>query len=105
MVNEWPPATQPPPAAPPPVPLAPPMQLQAPPTQPAVPPVQLANPGVHQGIMPQLNWSHFKQKFAEKPDEDAEAQNIFTGQMIGWTLMHFNRVSKSKDLFNISRRS
>ena len=43
-------------------------------TQSAQPPVPLAQP-VH---APQLNWSHFKPKFASKSEEDAEAHLLRT---------------------------
>ena len=35
--------------------------------------------------MPQLNWSHFKPKYAGKPDKDAEAHLWMTG----WILTSF----------------
>ena len=94
MADGGPPVPQPPPVIPPAVPAIPPVQMPAPPAQPAVPPPQPVAPLVQPGPMPQLNWSNFKSEFAGKPDEDAE--NIFLGQMIGWTPMQFQKVSKSK---------
>ena len=67
----------------------------APPTQTATPPAQLAAPPVQPDLVPQFNWSDFKLEFIGKPNEDAEAHLL--GQTIGWTLIHFQRVSKSKD--------
>ena len=32
--------------------------------------------------MPQLNWSHFKPEFADKPDEEAEAYLLRTNDWI-----------------------
>ena len=54
------------------------MQPPAPPAQPAVPPTQPFVPPVQPGPMLQLHWSHFKPKFAGKPDEDAEAHLLRT---------------------------
>ena len=61
----------------PPAPKAPQTSLAPqPPTQPVQPPVSPAQPILTQPIqpfhVPQLNWSHFKPEFAEKPEEDAE---------------------------------
>ena len=50
---------------------------------------------------PQLNWSHFKPKFAGKPEEDAEAHCL--GQMTGWTYMTSGSHKGTKILFNFSR--
>ena len=52
------------------MPSAPHVQLPVHPAQPIVPPVQ---PIVPLASVPQLNWSHFKPKFAGKPDENMEA--------------------------------
>ena len=57
---------------------APPVQLPTPHVQPIVPPAQ-------PGLMPQLNWSHFKPGFTGKPDEDAEAHLLRTN---GWMDIH-----------------
>ena len=59
-------------------PPAPSVQPAAPPMQPAVPPVQLVIPSIQPGLMPQLNWSHFKPEFGGKPDEDVEAHLLRT---------------------------
>ena len=90
ITDGGPPTPQPSPAAPaPPVVYpVPPMQQPEPPTQPDVPPV-------HPGPVPQLNWSHFKPEFPGQPDENAE------GQAIVWTLMCFQRVSKSKEFVQL----
>ena len=56
------------------VPPVPPVQLPAPPAQQIVPPAQPIQPAP----MPQLNWSHFKPKFAGKPDKDVEAHLLRT---------------------------
>ena len=95
MADGGPPTPQQPPVAPPAVPPVPPMQPPAPPTQLAVPSVQPAVPPLPPSPITQLNWSHFKSEFTGKSYEDVE--HIFLGQMIGWTFMHFQRVSKSKD--------
>ena len=60
----------------PPVPTAPvpPVQLLISPMQPHVPPAQpIPEQPIQPAYVPQLNWSHFKQEFAGKPDEDVEA--------------------------------
>ena len=62
------PATQPSPV----MPSAPPVQLPVPPAQPT--PTQPIQPAP----VPQLNWSHFKLEFPDKPDEDAEAHLLKT---------------------------
>ena len=54
------------------------MQLPAPPAEPIVPPTKLIQPAP----MPQLNWSHFKPAFADKPDEDLEAHLLGTNDWI-----------------------
>ena len=53
-----------------------------PPHNPFLPNAPLA-PGSPQ--RPQLNWSHFNPKFADKPEEDAEAHLLRTNN---WTDMH-----------------
>ena len=58
------------------------MQPPAPPAQPAVPPAQPVTPPVPPGPMQQLNWSHFKPKFAGKPHEDVEAYFLWTNDWI-----------------------
>ena len=79
----------------------PPNQPTATPTQPPVQPAQPAVPPHQTGPMPPSNWSHFKPELAGNPDEDMEV-HFLRKKMIGWTLMQFKRVSKSK---NFSRRS
>ena len=76
MADGRPPAPQPPPVVPP----APPVKLPAPPTQPIVPLVQPIAPPAQsiQAPVPQLNWSHFKPEFTDKPDEDMEAHFLRT---------------------------
>ena len=71
----------------------------APPTQPFVAAVQSAATLVQPGPMPQLNWSHFKPEFKE--NQMKMQKHIFLRQMIGWTLMHFQMVSKSKDFVKL----
>ena len=70
-----PPAPQPPPV----MPHAPYVQLSVSPIQPIIPPAQ---PIPTQPIQPtpilQLNWSHFKPKFAGKPGEDMERHLLRT---------------------------
>ena len=56
------------------VPPVPTVQLFVSPAQPIVPPTQPIQPGV----VPQLNWSHFKPEVAGKPDEDVEAHLLRT---------------------------
>ena len=86
MTDSGPPAPQPPPVIPqvvPPVaPVLPPAKLIVPPTQPIQP-----------APMQQLNWSHFKPKFTDKPDEDMEAHPCFP-----------RRCQSPEFLFNICRR-
>ena len=74
MDDRGPPAALQPPAILPVVPPVPPVQPPSPPAQPVVPPTQ----PVQQGLMPKLNWSHFKPGFAGKPDEDAEGHLVGT---------------------------
>ena len=85
------------PPAPVPPPAIPPVQPTIPPAQPIpVQPIQAAH-------VPQLNWSHFKPKFAGKPDEDAEVHLLRTND---WMDTHISRRCQSpKFWFNISRRS
>ena len=90
MADGGPPAPQPPPVAPPVVPPFPPMQPSPSPTKLAVQPIQPALPQVQPGPIPQLNRSHFKPEFTE--NQMKMQMHIFSGQMIGWTLMHFQRV-------------
>ena len=61
-------APQPPPVIQPVASPAPPVQLLPPPRQPVISPMQQIPPAP----MPQLNWSHFKPEFADKPDEYVE---------------------------------
>ena len=68
MAEEGPPAPQTHPVIPPVVLPPPPVQPLAPPAQTVVSPTQPIQPG----LMPQLNWSHFRPEFAGKPDEDGE---------------------------------
>ena len=72
MADRGPPVLQPPPVIPPVVPPVPPVQLPVPPAQPIQP-----------ASMPQLNWSHFKPEFADKPDEDAKAHLLRTNDWMG----------------------
>ena len=77
MVDDRPPAPQPPQVVPP----VPPVQLPTPPTQLTVPPTQLRAPSlqpIQPTPMPQLNWSCFKPQFTGKPDEDVEAHLLRT---------------------------
>ena len=53
--------------------------------------------------MPQLNWSHFKPKFAGKPEEDAEAHLLRTNDWIHTCITR--RCEGPTFLSNISRRS
>ena len=73
-------------------------------------PLPLANPFLPNAPMapaapprPQLNWSHFKSKYAGKPEEDAEAHLL---RMNGWMDTHLPGSSKGTEiLFNFSGRS
>ena len=51
-----------------------PVQPPAPPAQLILPPTQPIQPAP----MPQLNWSHFKSEFEDKPDKDVEAHLLRT---------------------------
>ena len=56
-------------------------RIPIPPLLPVVclaPPAQLVYHQHNEANNPQLNWSHFKQEFADKPDEDAEAHLLRT---------------------------
>ena len=74
MADSRPPAPHPPPVVPP---VVPPVLPAQPPAHPAQPIVPLAQP-IQPSPMPKLNWSHFKPKFAGKPDEDVEAHLLRT---------------------------
>ena len=73
MADSKPPAPQPPLLIPSVVCPVPPVQLPVSPAQPIVPPTQSLQPAP----MLQLNWSHFKPKFAGKVD-DVEAHLLRT---------------------------
>ena len=106
MADGGPPALQPHPAIPPVVSPTPYVQLPAPPAQPNLP-----------ASMPQLNWSHVKPQFANKPEKDADRllQDQFRQQplkskmsKIGkareqlfhvWRSFHFNKNTETLDTY------
>ena len=61
-----------------------PQNSQGPPAPPA-PHAPQAPQALHQTVlhMLPLNWSHFRPKFAGKPDEDAEARLLRTSNWMG----------------------
>ena len=67
-------------------------QNAPPPLNPFMPNAPLA-PAVPQ--RPQLNWSHFKPKYAGKPDQDAEAHLLRT--MTGWIHTSFQIKLRHRD--------
>ena len=96
MADGRPLAPQPPPVTPLVTPPSPPVQMPEPPTHPIIPPAQPIAPptqSIQPPPMPHLNWLHFKPEFTGIPDKDAEAHLLRT--MNGWTLMLFQKVSKS----------
>ena len=72
------PAPQPTPVVPPVVLPVPPIHLPAHAAQPIVPPTWPIQPAP----MPQLNFSHFKPKFAGEPDKDVEAHLLRTNELM-----------------------